>query len=213
MRITIFGAVGNIGTRVVNEALARGHEVTAVSRERSRLSGLDPKVKIAVGDINNIDDVVKLTAGQDLVISATRPPQGQEDELVNIAQSLLSGIEQNDTRLLLVGGAACLTVPNTNGRLVVDDPNYVQDAWKAIALACLAQYQVCEHNKNTRWTYMSPPALIRPGQRTGKYRHHGSELIIDGDGNSHISLEDFAVALLDEAELDKYPNQKFTVGY
>jgi len=77
MRITVFGAVGNISSRVVNEALSRGHEVTAVSRELSRLNELDPRVKIAVGDINNVEDVNELTTGQDFVVSATRPPQGQ----------------------------------------------------------------------------------------------------------------------------------------
>ena len=213
MRITVFGAVGNIGSRVVNEAIARGHEVTAVSRDSSKLNGLDPRVKVATGDINNVEDVIRLTKGQDLVVSATRPPQGHEYQLIDITQSLLAGVEKSNVKLLLVGGAACLTVPNSNGRLVVDDPNYVQDAWKAIALACIEQYQLCVNNPNTQWTYMSPPAFIQPGQRTGDYRHHGNELVIDEEGKSHISLEDFAVALLDEVETPQYANQKFTVGY
>ena len=136
MKITVFGARGNVGSRVITEALSRGHEITAVLRNNARTNEIDPSVNVVIGHADNVDDVVKWSDGQDLVISATRPPQGVESQLVDTAKALLSGLAQTKVRLLLVGGAASLTVPNSNGKLVVDDSDLVPIAWRDIALAC-----------------------------------------------------------------------------
>jgi putative NADH-flavin reductase len=213
MRITVFGAAGNVGKRVVDEALSRGHQVTAVVRRAGRFEQLNAALKAGIGDVGNLNDVLRLSEGQDLVISATRPPKGCESELIASTRCLLTASEQSGVRLLLVGGAASLTVPGSQGTLVVDDPKFVSPAWKDIALACLAQYKLCSENANLDWTYLSPPALIMPGQRSGKYRLGNDELIVDTEGNSQISLEDFAVALMDEAERPQYRQKRFTVAY
>ena len=213
MKITVFGAMGNVGSRVIDEALLRGHEVTAVLRNSSRVNELSSAVNVVIGDVGNIDDVVKFSKGQDLVISATRPPQGAEEQLVATTQSLLLGLEQTKVRLLLVGGAASLIVPNSNGSLVVDDINLVPLAWRDIALACLAQHKLCQENELVDWSYLSPPAMIMPGERTGCFRIGIDELLIDEQGNSTISLEDFAIALLDEAEQTQHSRKRFTVAY
>lgn len=213
MRITVFGAMGNIGRRVINESLARGYLVTAVSRTSDKFDQLDSRVLNKVADINNTKTVRALAENQDIIVSATRPPAGMENQLVHLAKSILEGLEDTNTRLMLVGGAACLTVPNSNGRLVYDDPNFVQPAWKDIAKACLNQYQLCKGHSNKHWTYMSPPAFIEPGFRTGNYRHQENELLMDDKGDSKITFEDFAVALLDEIENKKYQGSKFTVAY
>ncbi|MCJ8282804.1 MAG: NAD(P)H-binding protein [Rivularia sp. ALOHA_DT_140] len=218
MRITVFGAAGNVGKRVVNEALARGHEVTAVVRNPARFNELNPSAKACVGDAGNVDDVVRLSTGQDLVISATRPPKGNESELVEITTSLLTGLEKSGVRLLLVGGAGSLTVPNSDGSLVVDDPNFVSPAWRDIALACVAQFNVCSSNTLVDWTYLCPPALLAPGERTGNFRLGNDELLIDAEGISKISMEDFSVALIDEAEFprfkgNRFKGNRFTVAY
>ena len=213
MKITIFGATGNVGTRVINEALSRGHDVTAISRSSISVDGLSPLVKVKRGDASKVEDVIRLSEGQDLVISATRPATGSESDLITITESLLTGLEQTGVKLLLVGGAASLTVPNSNGTLVVNDPNFVGPGWLDIALACMKQYEVCATNTQADWTYMSPPALISPGERTGNFRLGNDELIMDEAGNSKISLEDFAVALIDEAEQPKNQRKRFTVGY
>lgn len=213
MKMTIFGAAGNVGKRVIDEAIRRGHEVTAVLRNPSRATELNPAASVVIGEADNVDDVVRLSAGQDIVISATRPPQGAENQLVTTAQSLLSGLAQTKVRLLLVGGAASLVVPNSQGTLVVDDINLVPLAWRDIALACLAQHQLCQKNKSVEWSYLSPPAMISPGERTGTFRLGNDELLIDEQGNSAISFEDFSIALVDEAEQDNYSKKRFTVAY
>jgi len=213
MKITIFGATGNVGTRVINEALLRGHEITAVLRSNSRISEFNPAVNLVIGNADNVEDVVKWSHGQDIVISATRPPQGEENKLVDTAKSLLSGLAQTKVRLLLVGGSASLTVPNSNSTLVVDDTDLVPTAWRDIALACLAQHKLCQENESVDWSYLSPPAVIIPGDRTGCFRTGTDELLVDEQGVSIISLEDFAIALLDEAESAKNSKKRFTVAY
>jgi len=213
MKITVFGATGNVGNRAVNEALLRGHEVTVVLRSSVRANDFDEAVKVVIGHADNVTDVVKWSEGQDLVISATRPPQGQENQLLDTAKALLLGLEQTKVRLLLVGGAASLTVPNSNGTLVLNDPQLVQAAWRDIAVACFAQHQLCRQNESVDWSYLSPPALIVPGERTGQFRTGTDELLVDEQGTSTISLEDFAIALLDEAQHPKNSRKRFTVAY
>ncbi|WP_043632498.1 NAD(P)-dependent oxidoreductase [Nonomuraea candida] len=266
MRITVFGARGAVGSRVVTEALSRGHEVTAAVRDPSRLQppspahrpaapqapaaargpaglqhpssghnptgprlpvgGRDPSglrgpaaglldgagVRVRVGDAADPGDVARLSAGQDLVISATRPAPGHEDDLVTTARALLAGVAESGVRLLLVGGAAGLTVPGTGGLTVVETPDF-PPSWRPIALACNAQLDVCRAERAADWTYVSPPALIEPGERTGRYRIGADELLVDAAGRSAISMEDFAVALLDEAERPRHRRVRFTVAY
>jgi uncharacterized protein len=213
MRITIFGAAGTVGSRVVTEALTRDHRVTAVVRHRSRLPRLHPAADPRIGDATNVEDVTRLSTDQDLVISATRPTPGNERELVTAAQALLTGLRQTGVRLLLVGGAGSLTVPNSGGVRAIDDPAYVPPPWRPIALACDEQLKACHAETTVDWAYLSPPALLEPGRRTGQYRRGTDEMLVDAQGTSTISIEDFAVALLDEAELPKHHQARFTVAY
>ncbi|TCO50566.1 putative NAD(P)-binding protein [Kribbella antiqua] len=107
MRILVSGASGAVGSRVVHEALSRGHEVTAVGRSLERLTAaLPPSSTLRSGDASSPDDVAALSQGHDVVISATRPRPGQEDELVQAAKGLLIGLADTGVRLILVGGAA-----------------------------------------------------------------------------------------------------------
>jgi carboxymethylenebutenolidase len=163
-----------------------------------------------MGDATQADQVAALSAGQDLVISATRPAPGNEQDLVATAKALLAGTTRSGARLLLVGGAASLRVPDTGG-LVAEDRRYVPPAVREIALACRTQFEVCTADLDADWTYVSPPAQLLPGERTGKYRLGRDELLFDSDGISMISMEDFAVALLDEAEAPKSRRSRFTV--
>ncbi|MEO3791672.1 NAD(P)H-binding protein [Nonomuraea sp. B10E15] len=212
MRITLFGAAGAVGTRTLAEALSRGHDVTAVVRDPARRPLPHSGAKIRRGDASDIGDVAALSAGQDLVISATRPGPGREHELVTAAESLLAGVSVTGVRLLLVGGAAGLTVPGTGGLTVVDAPDF-PPSWRPIALACEAQLAACRTAPRADWTYLSPPALLEPGERTGRYRLGADELLVGADGRSVISMEDLAVALLDEAERPRHRRRRFTVAY
>jgi carboxymethylenebutenolidase len=211
MRITVFGAAGSVGSRIIAEALSRGHEVTAVVRDRAKLSSLPAGVRGKIGDAASAEQVAVLTAGQDLIISATRPPSGSEQDLVSTAKALLAGASQSGVRLLLVGGAASLRVPDTGGP-AIDDPRYVPAAVQDIARACCMQFDTCVADTQADWTYISPPALLMPGVRTGNYRSGHDELPVDCRGISAISIEDFAVALIDEAEEPKHRRSRFTVA-
>ena len=210
MRITVFGAAGAAGTRIVNEALSRGHEVTAVVRSSARVAELPPGALVRIGDAASSRSVAALTEGQDLVISATRPAPGREHELVAAARALLAGLTHTGARLLLVGGAATLTLPG--GGTVIEAPDFPAD-WLPIATACAAQLDACRAETTVDWTYLSPAALLEPGVRTGRYRLGRDALVMDPAGVSALSYEDLAVVLLDEAEQPRHRRVRFTAAY
>lgn len=214
MRIAVFGAAGSVGGQVVAEALSRGHEVTAVVRDPARFPGLPAAARARVGDASKVEDVVELSAGQDVVISATRPADGAEGELVAATEALTAGLARTGVRLLVAGGAATLTVPGGGGVTVVDDPGYLPAAYRDIALACADQLDALHATGlGVDWAYLSPAASLEPGERTGRYRVGADELLVDADGNSRISVADLAVALLDEAEHPRHHRTRFTVAY
>lgn len=164
-----------------------------------------------VGDAANPDHVAEFARGRDVVIGATRPAPGSEPDLVKSTLGLLAGTTRAGVRLLLVGGAATLTVPGTDA-MVLDGPDFPA-GMRPIANACAQQHAVCRTDSVADWTYVSPPALLEPGPRTGRYRLGADELLVDADGNSAISTADFAVALLDEVERPAHRRTRFTVGY
>lgn len=195
------------------EALSRGHDVTAVVRDPARAAGLPAAARLRVGDAADPESVTALAADQDLVIGATRPARGREDELVSTTTALLAGVARAGVRLLVVGGAATLTLPEGGGVTVADDPGFPAEL-RPIAEACAAQLDVCRAvGVLADWVYLSPPALLEPGERTGAYRLGTDELLVDVRGVSAISMEDFAVAVLDEAERPGHRRTRFTVAY
>ncbi|MFE6054386.1 NAD(P)-dependent oxidoreductase [Kitasatospora sp. NPDC056446] len=211
MRITVFGATGNVGSRIVAEAVARGHQVTAVVRDPAKPHRLPSSVALAVGDARDPEDVARNAAGQDAVITATRPVPGSEHELAAATEGLLAGIAGTGVRLLAVGGAGSLTVPG--GTTLVESPGF-PDGIRAIALACGRQLDLYRAaGGDVDWTYLSPAALLEPGVRTGRFRLGRDELLVDADGNSAISMEDLAIALLDEVERPAHRRARFTAAY
>ncbi|MFI6049988.1 NAD(P)-dependent oxidoreductase [Streptomyces violascens] len=210
MRVAVFGAAGSVGSRVVAEALARGHEVTAVARDASRFPALHPDAEPAAGDARHAEDVARIAAGHDVVITATRPAAGSEAELSVATKGLLAGLAGTGIRILVVGGAGSLNTPG--GTTVADAPDF-PPSWRPIALACDEQLAVCRAETGVDWAYLSPAAMLEPGVRTGAYRLGADDLIVDAEGNSAISMEDLAVALLDEAETPRHHRTRFTVGY
>ncbi|WP_052848735.1 NAD(P)-dependent oxidoreductase [Streptomyces avicenniae] len=199
MHITVIGAAGETGSRVVAEALRRHHDVTAATRRH--------------GDATDPATVARLAAGQDVVVSATRPAPGAEHEHAAAALALLDGLSGTGVRLLVVGGAGSLTVPGTDGTLVVDDPRHVPLEIRPFALASNAQFAVfADAPADVDWLYVSPPVHFAPGERTGRYTVGADELLVDADGLSALSMEDMAVALLDEAEKPRHHRTRITVG-
>jgi len=213
MRITIFGAAGDVGSRVVAEALSRGHKVTAVVRDPAQFSKLPAEAIARSGDAGNAEDVVRLTAGQDVAISAIRPRAGSEDQLATITKVILDGAAQSGIRVLVVGGAASLKMPGQGDTTVLTAPDFLPEAVLDIARACLAQYEICRAETRADWAYLSPPAMLTPGTRTGIYRLGSDELLVDANGDSAISMEDFAGVLLDETEHPKHRRVRFTAAY
>jgi hypothetical protein len=137
---------------------------------------------------------------------------GQEHELAIAAKGLTAGLAGSEVRLLVVGGAASLTLPGDPGTTVVDGPDFPVEL-RPIALACNEQFEVVRTSDGVDWVYLSPPATLEPGVRTGQYRVGRDELLVAPDGASYISMEDFAIALLDEIEEPRHRRTRFTVGY
>ncbi len=213
MKITIFGAAGDVGSRAVAEALSRGHEVSAVVRNAAQFDRLPNAAIACVGNVGDTNDVARLAKGQDLVISAIRPPTGHEDQLPILTQTILDGATYSGARVLIVGGAASLKMPGQDNITVMTAPGFLPDAVLPIARACVAQYSLICNNTQANWSYLCPPAMLTPGTRTGAYRIGADELLVDKEGNSAISMEDFAVVLLDEAERPKHHQIRFTAAY
>ena len=133
-------------------------------------------------------------AGQDLAISALRPPDGQEDALVTLTGSMLDAAALSQVPVLIVGGAASLRMPGQNGATVLTARGFLPESVRPIAQACFDQYELCTAETRADWSYLCPPAMLSPGDRTGRYRLGSDFLLFDSGGVSRISMEDFAVA-------------------
>lgn len=213
MNILIFGATGDVGRRTVAEAVARGHRVTAAVRSLDKAKTLPAAAEAQVLDLSDQAALIKAMAGHDLAISALRPPEGQEDQLVSLTQAVVTAAAAAGTRILVVGGAARLKIPGAGGQTVLTKPGFLPPAVVPIAQACQAQFEWVTQQATDSWAYATPPAMLTPGDRTGHYRLGQDELVTAEDGNASISMEDFAVALIDEAETSRHVGQAFTVGY
>ncbi|MDE1668477.1 MULTISPECIES: NAD(P)-dependent oxidoreductase [Nocardia] len=210
MKIAVVGATGMVGSRVVNEAASRGHELVAVFRKPPSAT-LPAGVTAVEGDANDPDRMSRLFDGADAIVAATRPALGQEHTVTATTTTLLDAAMTTRTRILVVGGAAPLRNPGRPDRLVLDSPEYVPDAIRPIAAASVAQWETCRAHP-ADWVYLSPPAVLEPGRRTGTYRRGTTTLVTSADGTSRISAEDLAVAVVDELESPS-ENRQFTVGY
>lgn len=209
MNVVLYGATGMIGSRVLKELLSRGHRVTAVVRDPTKVPQLDGIIA-AKGDALDAGDVAAKTAGADVVISAYAPPQEQPEKMVDAVRALIAGVKESGAkRVLVVGGAGSLFVaPDVD----VIDSGHLPEQWKGIAIAHRDALNVLKAS-DIDWTYFSPAAFIQPGERTGKFRLGGDSLVVDDKGTSSISAEDYAIALVDELEHPKHIRKRFTAAY
>lgn len=198
MRILVVGAAGNAGSRIVTEALIREHHVTAASR-RPRSTTVPWAAPILALDAADPAQVRAAAENHDVVIGATRPAAGREQDVVACTRGLAEGARRAGARLAVVGGAAPLLVPGTTRR-ALDDPAWVPEAVRPIAAASARQLEVLHNTPGSDWIYLAPAAMFTPGERTGAYRTAGRDLVIADDGTSSVSMEDFAIAVLDEVE-------------
>ena len=208
MNVVLYGASGMIGSRVLKELLHRGHTVTAVVRSPEKVTAVGAYV--VMGDVLDPAVVAATAKGVEAAISAYAPPKGDETAIIAATHSLLAGLKQAGVRrLIVVGGAGSLEV--APGVQLVDTPNFPEH-FKAIALAHRDVLPILRQS-SLDWTYLSPAGFIQPGERTGKFRLGGTQLVADEKGESRISAEDYAVALVDELENPQHVRQQFTLAY
>ncbi len=215
LNIVVYGGSGAIGSRIVNEAAARGHKVTVV--DKSPKPDLAPAgVKVIEGDALDPKDILKNIADADVMVSSVIVrPAPTPDFALRIAKAEIEALRQQTplkrTRLMIVGGASSLY--NADGKRIIDTfPGGRNNGEVGAAVEAL-DWLRAEVKDSVSWTYFSPAGNIRPGERTGKFRLGGEQLVTDAQGRSAISMEDFAVAMLDEIEKPQFINNRFTVGY
>lgn len=212
--LTLFGATGAIGSRVLTEALRRKHAVTAVVRGPARPDRDHPLLTVVAGDVLDLDDVTRHAKGRDVVVSAVGGGDGAGHRALiePAARTLVTAaraLSPAGPRIIVVNGAGSLRV--AGGGRVWDAPGVPAHLLPIMhahgdALAYLRTVD------DVAWTALSPAASIAPGTRTGAYRASLENLVVDDDGVSAISTEDFAVALLDEVQWPQHVGRRFTVG-
>ncbi|MCL8015796.1 NAD(P)-dependent oxidoreductase [Streptomyces sp. AS02] len=197
MTIAVLGATGMVGSRVTAEAGARGHRVLALSRKPGRA---DPNVTPIAVDAEDAQALREALGTADAVVVSVRTDPVDEEFLIGTTRSVLDAAARLGVRVLVVGGAGALRSPDSQDLLVADDPAYVPAELKRTAAAGIAQLRSCQTHAEADWVYLSPPALLEPGDRTGRYRRGTDTLLTGPDGRSWISAEDLAVAVVDEIE-------------
>ncbi|GAA4647878.1 NAD(P)-dependent oxidoreductase [Kistimonas scapharcae] len=212
MKIAVLGATGWIGSTIKQEALTRGHQVIAISRTTNNADD-ENNVETRTLDLLSQESMTNAVQGADVVIAAIGGrAKGNHDIVPNTARRLLEELPAcGINRLLWVGGAGSLEV--APGVALIDTPEFpaeYQPEAKAQGEA-LALFKASESTLN--WVFVSPAAEIFPGERTGQYRTGGDQLLIDNDGNSRVSVQDFAVALIDEAEKNTYKKERIGIAY
>ncbi|MBF6048303.1 NAD(P)H-binding protein [Streptomyces sp. NRRL B-1677] len=233
MHIGVIGATGTIGSRVVTEALGRGHAVTAFSRDASRIEESRPNVMWASVDVLDAASIAAVLPGLDVLISGFQPGNAAKDMADTLqrsiadptvhttaARALLKALESHPrTRLIVIGGAGSLEVEP--GVVLADSGEHLHRTLDEVGLP--REYAAAVRGardglnvlrtSNRLWTYFSPAEDIAPGERTGRFRIGGDQAVRDADGRSRVSAEDAAVALIDEVELPRFVQRRFTIGY
>jgi uncharacterized protein len=217
MKIVLYGATGKAGSRILTELLDRGHEVVAIVRNPDKLAPNDG-LTVQQDDLSSVEAIAEAIGGAQAVVSAYGPPADKTEQLLGVTKREIAAVQQvsqqasspeHAPRLIVVGGAGSLEVaPGVTLESAKDFPA----AWKPIAQAHTNALQLLRVS-SIDWTYLSPSAFFEPGQRTGKFRLGQDQLLTAPDGKSSISMEDYAIALVDELEQPQHRRQRFTVGY
>ncbi|MEE8418930.1 MAG: NAD(P)-dependent oxidoreductase [Dehalococcoidales bacterium] len=212
MKVAIIGASGNIGSAIRDEALSRGHQVTAIVRNPEKITIQNEALTVVKGDVleGRVDELVK---GNDAVISSYNPGWGLEemhDITIEAYDSIISGAKKAGIRLLVVGGAGSLEA--SPGVQVIDTMD-VPPNIKGAILGLREVLYTLRKETGLDWTFLSPAANIASGERTGKFRLGKEQLVKDEAGESKISTQDYAIAMIDELEKPQHSGQRFTLAY
>jgi len=213
LKITVYGGTGSIGQRIVHEALSRGHEVRIVVRDPTRVTEHAAHLTLVKGDVLDGVQDAQLAAGQDVIVCAVsfRRPAPDYGAYRRAAETLVAVLRQlgpRAPRLIVVGGAGSLEV--SPGVLLLDS---MPAAYRGEVVGQKDALDYYRTVTDVPWTYFSPARSIVAGTRTGKFRLGADRLVVDAKGDSRISMEDYAVAVLDEAEKPTHLHARFTIGY
>ncbi|MFJ7977471.1 NAD(P)-dependent oxidoreductase [Peribacillus sp. NPDC096379] len=207
MKIGIIGATGKAGSRIAKEALERNHEVTAIVRDAAKLQ----VEGVAILEKNVFDLTTDDVKGFDVVVNAFGAPFGEEHLHVDAGNVLIEVLKgAPNTKLFVVGGAGSLFVDPDKKVRVIDTPDF-PDMFKPTASNQGKNLEILQGTDSIAWTFLSPSALFAVGKRTGTYQAGKDHLLVNSKGNSYVSYEDYAVAVLDELENPKHVNERFTV--
>jgi putative NADH-flavin reductase len=213
MKVVLLGATGFVGSALLEEALDRGHAVTAIVRQGEKLEERDG-LTAKDGDVYDTASLATLIQGNDAIISAFNAgwqnPNLYDDQVRGTASIIAAIKKAGIARVLWVGGAGGLEV--APGVRVVDNPD--MPSWvRPGALAMIDALDQLREEPELEWSYLSPSADLKPGQRTGSFRLGTDQLLVDATGQSTISVQDYAVAMIDELERPTHVRQRFTAGY
>lgn len=217
-KVVLIGASGFVGNAILNELLERGHEVTAIVRHPEKVKADNPRLSVVGMDVEDSARLTDVCKGHDAVISAYNPGWGNPDmyeDTLRVYPKILNAVKASGTgRLLIVGGAGSLFV-KPGVRLV--DTGTLPETWLP-GVKSLAKFylETLVHEQDLDWVFFSPAANLgnlQPGVRTGKFRLGKDDLIVDEKGDSFISVEDYAMAMVDELEQKNHHKERFTIGY
>jgi putative NADH-flavin reductase len=215
MHIVLFGG-GAVGHRIAREALAREHQVTVAVRDPARVERFDNRLTVVRGDITDASCVATIATGAGAIVNAISSRSGRDEQpassLTAAAHALIAGAQRARVRrVIIIGGAGSLLMPD--GTPHFDEADFPV-MYKAAALAQRDALDIYRAEAGALdWTYISPAETIFPGRRTGTYRVGGDHLLADANGNSRISYEDYAVAVLDALERRDHVRERITVAY
>jgi putative NADH-flavin reductase len=207
MNVVLYGATGNSGSRILTELVSRGHSVTAIARHTSKIPN---EITAKQDDLSDVDTIAALIAGSDAVISAYNPPTDDTDALIGVTERQIAAVKKaGNVRLIVVGGAGSLEVAPGVTLLA---SGHLPAPYVAIAESHSKALEALK-SSDINWTYLSPAAFFQPGERTGKFRLGKNELIADSDHQSRISMEDYAISIVDEIEKPAHERARFSIGY
>ncbi|WDF46152.1 NAD(P)H-binding protein [Chryseobacterium sp. KACC 21268] len=214
-QVAVIGATGFVGKQVVNELSNRGYVVNAIARDSSKVEEKD-NVSAISADVNNVEELAKVLEGNDAVINTFNPGWTNPnlyDDFLNGSKNIESAVEKSGVkRFITVGGAGSLYI---DGNQLVDGPDFPTDI-KPGATAARDYLNEIKKNETLDWTFFSPAIEMHQGTagvRTGTYRTALENPVFDADGRSILSVEDVAVALVDELEQNNFVKQRFTAAY
>jgi putative NADH-flavin reductase len=211
MKLALIGASGFVGNAVLKEAASRGHKVTAIVRTPSKVAAIDG-VTTVNADVNDIEALKAAISGSDVVVSAFNGGWGDPDIYAKHlagSKAIVAAAKAAGKRVIVVGGAGSLEI---DGKQLVDGPHF-PEAYKDGARAARDALAALRSETGLEWSFLSPAIMMAPGERTGQFRTGGDQPVFDAKGESHISVEDLAVAIVNEAEAPQHTGKRFTVGY